>query len=118
MESPDGRYLYYFRNQGEIWRLALRGSVPDGPESKVETGLPPGDWGNWAPANDEIFYIPLSTTGEAKIQYMKFADGSVQTVCVLRKPPVFGNAGLALSPDGKTLLFAQVDQADSNIFVQ
>ncbi|MGI8743031.1 MAG: hypothetical protein ACR2NN_10780 [Bryobacteraceae bacterium] len=49
---------------------------------------------------------------------MKFADGSVQTVCVLRKPPVFGNAGLALSPDGKTLLFAQVDQADSNIFVQ
>jgi hypothetical protein len=98
--------------------MPIEEGVITAPEQKVVTGLRPGDWGNWAPANEGVYYIPQPQNGVAVIQYKKFTAGSVRTVCVLRKPPIYGSAGLGLSPDGRLLLFAQVDQDDSNLFIQ
>jgi hypothetical protein len=35
---------------------------------------------------------------------------------VLPNPPIWASEGLAVSPDGRTLLVAQVDQDDSSLF--
>ncbi len=84
----------------------------------VLTGMQAGDWGNWAPGNEGVYYIPKRQNRESMIQYLQLADGSIRTVSVLPKQPLFGNSGLALSPEGQTLLFGVVDQDESNIFVQ
>ena len=119
LESADGRNLYFFRDgaDGEVWRLPLRDAVPTGPESLVLTGLRPHDWGNWTPGAEGIFYIPRGAPG-ASIEYRAFSGGPVRTVWTTQRQPIFGDAGLALSRDGKTLLFSEIDQADSTIFVQ
>jgi hypothetical protein len=36
----------------------------------------------------------------------------------MTKPPIWGGGGLAVSPDEKTVLFAQIDHDGENIFVQ
>jgi Tol biopolymer transport system component/DNA-binding winged helix-turn-helix (wHTH) protein len=121
VESPDGQYLYYFRDDredGEVWRVRIRIGVPAGPESQVLTGLRPHDWGNWAPGDNGIYYIRQLQNGSAAVEYRAFSNQAVRTVYALRQPPIWASAGLALSPDGKTILFAQVDQDDSNIFIQ
>jgi Tol biopolymer transport system component/DNA-binding winged helix-turn-helix (wHTH) protein len=119
VESADGRNLYFFRDGavGEVWRLSLRDGAPAGAESLVVSGLREHDWGNWTPGPEGIFYIPRGGPG-ASIEYQPFSGGPPRTVWTMQRPPIFGNAGLALSPDGKTLLFAEVDQDDSTIFVQ
>lgn len=120
LESPDGRYLYYFSfgENGEVRRLPLRDGIPIGAESRIVSGLKPRDWGNWAPGNGGIYYIPQSSGGRPVIQYLDFASGIVRNVHVLQNSPVYGNSGLALSPDGKVILFAEIDQDSSNIFLQ
>jgi Tol biopolymer transport system component len=116
--SPDGEFLYYFREAG-VWRMPLVDATPSGAESKVPLqGMSTGDWGNWTPTNTGVYYIERRNNGAAAIQYYDFARRSSQIIFEMPKPPVYFGIGLALSPDGKVLLFVEVDQDDSSIFVQ
>jgi Tol biopolymer transport system component/DNA-binding winged helix-turn-helix (wHTH) protein len=119
VESPDGKFLYYFRAP-EVWRVALEDGAPVGEERRVLAGLQAVDWGNWAPSNRGIYYIQRrdGETGEDRIQYLDFDGSAAKTIYVLRKRPLSGGGGLSISPDGKVLLFAQVDQDETDIFVQ
>ena len=114
-ESPDGRFLYYFRADA-VWRVPLDNGQPAGPEAKVQP-LPESDWGNWVAANQGLYYLERRH-GRCLVQYLDFATGSVRQIRELPKPPLYGSRGLALSPDGAVLLVAQVDQSDINIYVQ
>jgi Tol biopolymer transport system component/DNA-binding winged helix-turn-helix (wHTH) protein len=116
VESPDGRYLYVFR-AGDLWRVPLENGMPSGPESQVLAGLSAGDWGNWVPSDQGIYYVHRREQGTA-IEYLDIASRAVRTVHTMLRPPLFGGRGLALSPDGKVLLFCQIDLDGSNIFVQ
>ncbi len=116
--SPDGKFIYYFRDAG-LWRMPLADATPSGPESQVTpVALRPGDWGNWVPANDGIYYIRRKNNGGAEIDFFDFARQTDRTVYVMPKAPIFADNGLSLSPDGKVLLFVEVDRDDSSIFVQ
>jgi Tol biopolymer transport system component/DNA-binding winged helix-turn-helix (wHTH) protein len=116
VESPDGRYLYVFRD-GDLWRVPLENGMPSGPESQVLAGLSAGDWGNWVPSDRGIYYVRRRDQGAA-IEYIDLASRAVRTAHIMSRPPLYGGRGLALSPDGKTLLFCQIDVDGSNIFVQ
>ena len=111
------QYLYAFRTT-EVWSTALKDGVPAGGESKVIDGLSNGDWGNWTPSNHGIFYIRRQEIAAATIEYLDFTTGKSSVVFTMSKPPIWGGGGLMLSPDGTTLLFAQVDQSVGNIFVR
>ena len=116
--SPDGTFLFYFR-EASVWRVPLRDNLPSGPDSKVLAMVEPvGDWGNWTPANDGLYYVRRKPEGGTAIEFLDFARRGVRTVYEMPRPPVFAGNGLALSPDGKTLLFVEVDQDESSIFVQ
>lgn len=114
--SPDGKYLYYFW-QTALWRVPLQDGMPSAPAAKVVSDMVAADWRAWEPANDGIYYIRHPHAGEDVIRYLEFARGTERTVYVLEKPMAYSTS-LSVSPDGKVLLFAQVDRDGSNLFVQ
>jgi WD40 repeat protein len=70
-------------------------------------------WFSWALSPNGIYFLggyPLDGT----IKLFDFATGKTISIVALEKPvPFFG--GLALSPDGKSLLFAQLESSDPYI---
>lgn len=117
-ESADGRYLYYTRNafrggsvQG-IWRVPVGG----GEEERV---LSQGETSQWALAPDGIYYVNFGGP-EWVIEFYSFATSKVRLVSRLpRDATLYRRAGpaFAISPDGKTILFVQVDHTESDVML-
>ena len=115
-ESVDRKYLYYGRTGAftGIWRVP----VPGGEEVEVVPNL--ASYGNFAVASDGLYFearLPGNPLGhtpdftpftrlEAAIDFLSFATGKVTRVMTLDR---HAGHGFALSPDERTLLFAQMD---------
>ncbi len=115
-ESPDGAWLYFTRSRSANSPL-LRMPVSGGPETEV---LPSIHQRWWAVAANGIWFLkrvgPETEVGilgmesagseQAELQFYDQAKGKLVTAAALAKSP---EGGLALSPDGHTLSFSQVD---------
>jgi hypothetical protein len=65
--------------------------------------------------NDGIYFIPESgVDGKSSIQFLSFATGKVKTVSPVPGSP---SEGLSVSPDGRSLLFSQSDEFDSDLML-
>jgi serine/threonine protein kinase len=95
VESEDGRALYYSSGM-KILRSATDGSG--------ETALVPDAAGDltFAVAHDGIYYLGPSQ----EVRFFSFTTHTSRTILTLQKRR---NSGLAVSPDGHWLLFAQTD---------
>jgi Tol biopolymer transport system component len=104
LESADGKTLYYAKSTPRglaVWRVPVDG------EEEVEVLAGISDWSNYLPTNRGIYFTPFTEPGEAaSIRFFNFADGKIKTVATLPKP-VF--LGLTISPDGRSLLYTQLD---------
>ncbi len=117
-ESADGRYLYYAKGLHRlgIWRLAL----PDGREQPVPELAGAGYHRYWAVTPEGIYFVPgnfnPSTTLSVGIKFFRSATREVTDVATMGRivPWV---PGLAVAPDGRSLLYAQLDQDDSDIML-
>jgi Tol biopolymer transport system component len=115
-ESPDARYLYYAtgRSTAGLWRKRL----PAGAEEAVLAELKPGYWGYWAVVEDGIYFADQPDfNGPAGIYFFDFAGRRKRRVTVLDKPLAVADSAFAVSPDGKNLLFTQIDQSGSDILM-
>ena len=115
-ESVDRKDLYYGRTAPTtgVWRVPVTG----GDEVEVVPNL--ASYGNFAVASDGLYFEarlpgnPLAHTPdftpftrlEAAIDFFSFATGKVSRVITLDR---HAGHGFALSPDERTLLFAQMD---------
>jgi len=111
IESSDGRFLYYAKyTEAGIWKKSL--------QTGEETHLPfKADWWtNWTLAPGGIYYHARSLQPHGSIDYFDFATGQSTQILALEKP-FAGIGGLALSPDGKALLFGQTERFDSYIML-
>ncbi len=93
-----------------MWKVAADG----GDEAQVLDFPKSGYWGFWALAEKGIYYVNTSSTPPA-LEFLAFASGRPTRVADLQRPPTQAEPGLALSPDGRTILYTQTDQADSDI---
>jgi Tol biopolymer transport system component/DNA-binding winged helix-turn-helix (wHTH) protein len=111
IESMDGRFLYYakFAEPG-IWKKPLDG----GQESRVPINN--GWWTDWDVARDGIYFMNLDFPPNGRIEFFDFAHGHSTPIFALDKPCPLAS-GLALSPDGKSLLFGQTELIESDIMV-
>ena len=107
-ESFDGLWLYHLRvspRRYEIWRLPAGGAEAGRyaeAEQYVDATNPSG---GWKVVEDGVYFIGLTQEdGTAPIQFKRFQTGKVETLARTLRRPGFG---LALSPDRKTILFAQ-----------
>ena len=74
-------------------------------------------WGYWAVVDAGIYYLdPLASTGCA-LKLFSFDSGKVSTIRTLPKDPPYADSGLAVAPDGRSILYPQADHSVSNLML-
>jgi Tol biopolymer transport system component len=103
LESPDGRFIYYTKAlfMTSLWRLPVDG----GQASKVLENL--SSIMNAVILNEGIYFVPEATASGSSIQFLNLATNQTRTVANFEKPL---ELGLALSPDGRWILYTRRDQ--------
>ncbi|HEU4388747.1 MAG TPA: winged helix-turn-helix domain-containing protein [Blastocatellia bacterium] len=110
-ESFDGKHVYYikpFPAQG-IWQVPVDG----GEELQILDSYQSGLNGNWAVANDGIYFINEHTKDGFAIQFFDFATRKVRQVAGLGRVATFEDC-IAVSPDRRQILYTQVDGAGAS----
>ena len=111
IESADGLSLYYSKYEtGGVWKMPSNG----GQETKVLDQPHAGGWFDWALAEKGVYFMKSSKLLETTINYFDFSTQKTTTVATLDKPIGWG---LALAPDGKSVLYVETEFAQSNIIL-
>jgi len=111
MESPDGRHVYYANSRANpgLWRVPAQ----RGEEIQVLPAL--DDPGSFAVAERGIYFMPPRNADRTHpIQFLEFATGKTFPVVTIDKPM---GPRLAVSPDGRSLLYHQVDQQSRDLML-
>ncbi|HBY62816.1 MAG TPA: hypothetical protein DEH78_23580 [Solibacterales bacterium] len=111
-ESPDGKLLYFTRNQGKqgIWSVK-----PHGGEERLVRGLEEGGfWRAWTVTSRGVYFVPRQGT---EVRRLEFETGRVLAVRPLARPPVSGYAGLAVTRDGVRMIVTHLDRAVNDLML-
>jgi len=112
-ESPDGELLYYTKGRGPdgIWQIPVAG----GEERQVPELIDAAHWRYWAMQDKGIYFVAPVASARPAIKFFSFATHRVTQLGVLERDPLPGPPGFTISPDGRWLLYAQVDQSVSDL---
>ena len=113
-ESPDGTFLYYSKREpNSFWRVPSEG----GKETLVLEALELKVHG-CAIVNEGIYFAVERSRDPLKpgpgIDFFSFATTEVRPVLAIEKPIWYG---LSVSPDGKSILYTQIDHANTDIML-
>lgn len=106
--SPDSRYIYYGKQPGLLYQIAVLGGTPKKIVEKVNSGItfsPDGKRFAFVRGGTGIRYLgsPLGGDTENSLVIAN-ADGTGEEILATRKgEEKFGTSGPDWSPDGKTL---------------
>ena len=82
---------------------------------------PPGDyWGYFAVGRDGLYFIADTGTPpkhKAGFKFFDFATRKITVMGEMEKDPYDGAPGLSVSPDGKYLIYVQVDEVRNNLMM-
>ena len=108
LESPDGRFLYYAKNSGEtsLWKVPVEG----GEETQVLDSV---QYLSFVVV-DEGVYFRKDLMHEGPIFFFSFATGQVTEIGAFGKPAL---TGFTVSPDGRHILYAQLDQESHDLML-
>ena len=108
-ELPGGKYLYYTKAEFDkrLWKCALDG----GGESEVLNGVAHR---GFALTADRIYYLRDEPGGEIAIRRFMMNTREDSRIATMTKPTYLG---LSLSPDGRYLIYSQVDQEGADLML-
>jgi Tol biopolymer transport system component len=109
-ESFDSKFVYYSKGFGTpgIWRVPPTG----GEETRV---LDEPLQGFWALVHDGIYFVNPKATPRPTIEFFIFDTGRSTQIAAIGKELQLVYPSLAVSPDGRSLLYVQVDSFESDI---
>ena len=115
VESEDGRFLYFAKFDAPgIWKMPLGG----GKEERVLPRAGGHEWFNWALTRKGIYFRDADKSKNndtvGVLNFFDFATGKTTTVTATDQP---GGVGLAVSPDGKSILYDDKGDAESTIML-
>jgi len=108
-ESYDGEFVYYSRSQADptLWRIAVSG----GAEQPVTEAPKPFGCSHWAMGANGLYIIDPS----GDLIFYDFAKH--QTAKILHHPGLLTDWSLAVSPDGREVVWAQVDSRTADLML-
>ena len=114
LESPDGKFLYHTKGltNTSLWRTPVEG----GQATKVLEGL--SNYLNLAIVHEGIYFVPQHGMASGySIQFLNLATKQIRRIANFEKPLDLDVdvGGLAYSPDGRWILYSQVDQAGAEL---
>jgi Tol biopolymer transport system component len=111
-ESADGLSLYYAKLETPgIYKMPLRG----GEEERVLDRSGGAGWSNWALAQNGIYFRDTKDNEPIGVlKFFEFATSKITTISTLDQA---GGLGLALSADGKSVLYDGKGEAESSIML-
>ncbi len=112
LASPDGKFLYYLKSliDTAIWRMPIEG----GQATMVMEGL--SDYRNLAILETGLVFVPIRNT--SSLHFLSFATGNITPLANFERPiAVGGLGGLAVSPDRRSILYTQFEQAGSELML-
>jgi Tol biopolymer transport system component/DNA-binding winged helix-turn-helix (wHTH) protein len=117
-ESFDGQILFYSKwDKPGIFSMPVQG----GEETMVTGDLIPHLWGAWAVVPDGLYLITPQQEQDTKELYpaLSFYQFATKNLKVIRRLDTTPNVGpsVAISPDGKTLLYVQPDKGGTDIMI-
>ena len=112
-ESANGTSVYYANRFGSgLWKVPVNGG-----EETAVLDFPSHLWGYWALVNDGIYFVDDKVSPRPALKFFAFGTGRVSHVMSLQANPIPHWPGLAISPDGKWLLYTQFDSSSGDIML-
>jgi hypothetical protein len=109
-ESSDGRFLYFCKLDARgIWKRSL----PDGKEERILDETGGYEWYNWALAQNGIYFVK-HREGGADLDFFDFATSKTVPISTSDRENFLG---LAVSVDGRSILYAENESEDSTIML-
>jgi len=108
--SPDGEWLYFTRGDGAggLFRMPIGG----GAETRIADAI---FRYNYAVGAAGAYWVqPRTADGTAAVRFRDAKTGQTTEILTISKPV---DLGLALSPDGRSLLFTQVDYSGQDLML-
>jgi Tol biopolymer transport system component/DNA-binding winged helix-turn-helix (wHTH) protein len=114
-ESTDGKFFYFAkgRNIPGLWRVPTEG----GEETPILDHHRAGYWRYWAIVEQGIYFATAEKPEQPLIEFFSFGAGRISPVAILEKPILNMVPGLAVAPDGRWLIWSQLDQEASDIML-
>jgi Tol biopolymer transport system component/DNA-binding winged helix-turn-helix (wHTH) protein len=115
VESEDSRFLYFVKFDAPgIWRMPLNG----GEEERVLSRAGGHEWFNWALTRTGIYFRDYEKSKNndsvGVLKFFDFATGKTTTIAATDQP---GGVGLAVSPDGRSIIYDDKGDAESTIML-
>jgi Tol biopolymer transport system component/predicted Ser/Thr protein kinase len=113
-ESPDGRFIYYCKGwpfPQSVWRIPVEG----GEEVKVIDSKVFA--ARFAVRQEGIYYFtPQDEKGRNTLFLYEFAGGKTRRILETERR-LAGAGSVGISPDGRTILFEQLDEAGTDLML-
>ena len=115
-ESYDGKYLYFAKisSNSEIFKVSVNGGEEEPVNDKILNDL---NWGGWALTDKGIYFAKIDSKGLGHISYYDFDTKKAKPIFVTTKPIWPYSTKIDISPDGRSLVFVEVDEYSSNIIL-
>ncbi len=114
-ESPDGSTFYYTKARGEYGIYAV--PTNGGEEQLVPELSRAGYWRSWGLVQEGICFIAKEEAPQQTIRFYSFATRRITPLVTVNGEALYWLPGLALSADGKRLLFAQPEPRKDEIML-
>ena len=114
-ESPDGQFVYYLKGRGiaGLWRVATDGTREEAVPELAEAGY----WRYWTINRSGLYFVSAIEQYPLSVKHFDFATRQVKSIATIDKQPAWLTPGLAVSPDGRHILFAANDLFASSIML-
>jgi Tol biopolymer transport system component len=108
--SANGLWLYFTHYaEAGLWRIPIAGGL----EQKIFDGPPTGNLNYWTLSDDAVYSLAVHGT-EYTLEKIDPGTKHAQTIYTLKHAPT-PFAGISLTPDGKRVIFAELDRASSGL---